>query len=363
MLQTAHGRAASVATGVKVARPDLLSISYQGDGDAYVIGLNETLNAAYRGENICTFVILNNNFAMTGGQMSWTTMPGQKTTTSPAGRDCKVTGMPIKVPEIMATLPNVSYVARGAVTSPKNINQLKKYIKEAISAQINGEGYSFVEIVSPWSNGSRGAQKTLALIMADPELKKKTDEERAVYRELINKRAKIFMEQMLDYEQLDKVVNAILNAGTVYLTAIYNSEIVTKALSWYLWRLGKPVKCFTGVGVSQKIKYSEIGKDDLLIAVSSQRIFREVYESVETASEAGAVTVALTDNPANPLATRCDYVLFAPVKGIAIDYTHTATLVLINVIINNMAMKMPDSVLENLKKEANIDNEEDLFCL
>jgi Pyruvate:ferredoxin oxidoreductase and related 2-oxoacid:ferredoxin oxidoreductases, beta subunit len=149
VLQTAHGRAASVATGVKVARPDLLSISYQGDGDAYVIGLNETLNAAYRGENICTFVILNNNFAMTGGQMSWTTMPGQKTTTSPAGRDCKVTGMPIKVPEIMATLPNVSYVARGAVTSPKNINQLKKYIKEAISAQINGEGYSFVEIVSP----------------------------------------------------------------------------------------------------------------------------------------------------------------------------------------------------------------------
>ncbi len=149
VLQTAHGRAAASATGVKVAKPELLSISYQGDGDAYVIGLAETLNAAYRNTPITVFIVNNNNFAMTGGQMSWTTMPGQVTATSPQGRDPKKTGFPIKVPEIIAGFEDVAYVARGSVHSVKEIHRLKKYIRNAIEAQINGEGYSMVEILAP----------------------------------------------------------------------------------------------------------------------------------------------------------------------------------------------------------------------
>lgn len=149
VIQTAHGRAAACATGVKIAKPELLSIAYQGDGDAYVIGLAETLNAAYRNTPITVFTVNNNNFAMTGGQMSWTTMPGQKTATSPAGRDPYTTGFPIKVPEIISDFQNVAYVARGSVHNAKEINNLKKYIKNAIEAQINGEGYSMVEILAP----------------------------------------------------------------------------------------------------------------------------------------------------------------------------------------------------------------------
>lgn len=148
-IQTAHGRAAATATGVKVAKPDLLSISYQGDGDAYVIGIAETLNAAYRNTPITVFIVNNNNFAMTGGQMSWETMPGQITATSPAGRDPKLTGYPILVPEIISGFKEVGYVARGSVHNAQEINNLRKYIKNAIEAQINGEGYSLVEILAP----------------------------------------------------------------------------------------------------------------------------------------------------------------------------------------------------------------------
>ena len=132
---------------MKVARPDLLSIAYQGDGDAYVIGLAETLNAAYRSEPITVFVINNNNFAMTGGQMSWTTMPGQVTTTSAHGRDTDLTGMPIRVPEIAASFSDVAYVARGSVHSAKEINRLKGYVRNAIEAQLSGEGYALVEVL------------------------------------------------------------------------------------------------------------------------------------------------------------------------------------------------------------------------
>ncbi|CCX59491.1 putative uncharacterized protein [Blautia hydrogenotrophica CAG:147] len=149
VLQTAHGRGAACATGVKVARPDLLSIAYQGDGDAYVIGLSETLNAAYRNTPITVFVINNNNFAMTGGQMSWTTMPGQITATSPAGRDVAKTGFPIRVPEIIADFENIAYVARGSVHSVKEIHKLRRYVKNAVEAQLSGEGYSLVEILAP----------------------------------------------------------------------------------------------------------------------------------------------------------------------------------------------------------------------
>ena len=149
MLQAPHGRAAAVATGMKRALPDVTVFTYQGDGDAYTIGIAETLNAAYRNENICAFVVNNCNFGMTGGQLSWTTMPGQVTTTSSHGRDTVHTGMPIKIPEMIASSFQTAYVARGTVINAKEINRLKGYIKNAIQAQIAGEGHSLVEVLSP----------------------------------------------------------------------------------------------------------------------------------------------------------------------------------------------------------------------
>lgn len=148
-LHCAHGRASAVCTGMKRVSPNVMVVSYQGDGDAYSIGLSETTNAAYRNENFTVIVVNNTNFGMTGGQMSSTTMPGQKTTTSPKGRDCSLTGSPIKFPELVAAQFDAAYVARGAVTTPAKINKLKGYIKNALEAQLKGEGYSVVEALSP----------------------------------------------------------------------------------------------------------------------------------------------------------------------------------------------------------------------
>ncbi|MDO5062748.1 MAG: thiamine pyrophosphate-dependent enzyme [Peptostreptococcaceae bacterium] len=144
-----HGRAAAVATAMKRVNPGNVIISYQGDGDAYSIGIGESTSAAYRNEKFTVIVINNTNYGMTGGQMSNTTMPGQITSTSPLGRDCQLTGFPIKFPELVASNFNAAYVARGSVSSPKRINTLKGYIKKAIQAQLNGEGYSLVEVLSP----------------------------------------------------------------------------------------------------------------------------------------------------------------------------------------------------------------------
>lgn len=148
-LHCAHGRAGAVATGMKRVNPDNMVITYQGDGDAYSIGIAESFNAAYRNENITVITVNNTNFGMTGGQMSWTTMEGQKTTTSPKGRDCSVTGYPIRFPELVANEFHVAYAARGSVGSPAQINKLKTYIKNALEAQLKGEGYSIVEVLSP----------------------------------------------------------------------------------------------------------------------------------------------------------------------------------------------------------------------
>ena len=120
------------------------------DGDAYNIGIAETFSAAYRGEHITVITINNTNFGMTGGQMAVTTMEGQKTSTTVHGRDCGVTGFPLRFPEMVAReFPNVAYAARGTVTTPAQINRLKGYIKNALEAQINHEGYSIVEVLSP----------------------------------------------------------------------------------------------------------------------------------------------------------------------------------------------------------------------
>ena len=111
------------------------------------------------------FIINNGNFGMTGGQMAWTTMPGQKTATSPKGRDCAATGIPIKVPELIAYSFTPAYIARGAVTTPAEINRLKGYIKNAIEAQLNGEGYSMVEVMcscpTNWNLSPIDAKKRL----------------------------------------------------------------------------------------------------------------------------------------------------------------------------------------------------------
>jgi 2-oxoglutarate ferredoxin oxidoreductase subunit beta len=119
------------------------------DGDALVIGLSETLNAAYRNENISSFVVNNANFGMTGGQMSWTTLVGEVTTTSVSGRDCATSGKPLHLPEMIAREFPVAYAARGAVYDVKSINETKRMMRNALEAQIAGEGYSLVEILSP----------------------------------------------------------------------------------------------------------------------------------------------------------------------------------------------------------------------
>ena len=151
---------------MKRVSPENIIVAYQGDGDAYSIGIAETLNAAYRNEDITVITVNNTNFGMTGGQMSWTSMPGQKTTTSQTGRDCDITGAPIKFPEMVASQFDVAYVARGSVHTPAEINKSKKFIKKAIEAQINGEGYSLVEILSPcpvnWGQTPVQAMETIA---------------------------------------------------------------------------------------------------------------------------------------------------------------------------------------------------------
>ena len=144
-----HGRAGAVCTGMKRVNPENIIISYQGDGDAYSIGIGESTTAAYRNEHFTTIVINNTNYGMTGGQMSQTTLPGQKTSTTVGGRDCDITGFPMRFPEMIAHSFNPAYVARGSIANIKDIHQAKKFIKKAIEVQISGEGYSFVEILSP----------------------------------------------------------------------------------------------------------------------------------------------------------------------------------------------------------------------
>lgn len=148
MSEAAHGRGCAVATGLKRVRPDLVIFTYQGDGDMAAIGTSETLHAANRGERISVFFINNTVYGMTGGQMAPTTLIGQKTTTTPSGRDSKNDGYPIKISEIIAQLPGVAYVERVAVTSPKNIIRAKKAVKKAFEVQIKELGFSLVEILS-----------------------------------------------------------------------------------------------------------------------------------------------------------------------------------------------------------------------
>lgn len=147
-MEAAHGRAPAVATGIKRVRPDLTVFTYQGDGDLASIGMGEIIHAANRGERFTTIFINNAVYGMTGGQMAPTTMPGQRTTTSPLGREVEEVGMPIKVSELLGALTTPAYVVRQAVLKPKYIVKAKKAIKKAFEYQLEGRCYSFVELVS-----------------------------------------------------------------------------------------------------------------------------------------------------------------------------------------------------------------------
>ena len=149
MIESAHGRAPAVATGVKRADPDnLVVFTYQGDGDLASIGMAETVHAATRNENITVIFINNAIYGMTGGQMAPTSLPGQVTQTSPYGRDVKLCGYPIRVCEMLSELEGPEYLARVTVDNVKHVNEAKKAIKKAFMNQIEGKGFSLVEVIS-----------------------------------------------------------------------------------------------------------------------------------------------------------------------------------------------------------------------
>ncbi len=149
-VQVPHGRTPAGATGIKRMLPDHLVICYQGDGDLAAIGTGEAVHAANRGEKFTTIFVNNAIYGMTGGQMAPTTLVGQKATTAPFGRDPVDAGMgyPVKVLEMLATLEGTKYLARGAVNNVVNVRKTKQYIKKAFEAQLRGEGFTMVEILS-----------------------------------------------------------------------------------------------------------------------------------------------------------------------------------------------------------------------
>ncbi|HPX62115.1 MAG TPA: thiamine pyrophosphate-dependent enzyme [Deltaproteobacteria bacterium] len=148
VVESPHGRAPAVATGVKRARPDRFVFTYQGDGDLAAIGTAEIIHAANRGEDISVIFVNNTTYGMTGGQMAPTTMIGQKTSTTPYGRNRDKEGGPIRMAELLAQLDGVAYSARVAVNSPKNVIQAGKVISTAFRYQAEGRGFSFVEVLA-----------------------------------------------------------------------------------------------------------------------------------------------------------------------------------------------------------------------
>ncbi len=148
MIEVPHGRPPAIATGMKRSRPDSIVFSYQGDGDLAAIGTAEIVHAAARGENITVIFVNNGNYGMTGGQMAPTTLPGQKTTTTPSGRDVRLAGSPVRMSEMLAVLDGPTYIERVSLDSPKHVLAAKKAIQKAFRNQIEGLGFSFVEALS-----------------------------------------------------------------------------------------------------------------------------------------------------------------------------------------------------------------------
>ena len=146
--EAAHGRAPAVATGIKRCEPDCVVFSYQGDGDLASIGTAETVHAAARNENITVIFVNNAIYGMTGGQMAPTTLVGQRTTTSPNGRDEAWCGAPIKMSEMLSEVPGSYYIERCAVNTNANILKTKKAIKKAFQYQMEGKGFCMIEVLS-----------------------------------------------------------------------------------------------------------------------------------------------------------------------------------------------------------------------
>lgn len=161
--EAAHGRPPAVATGIKRVRPENIVFTYQGDGDLAAIGTAEIIHAANRGENISVFFVNNGTYGMTGGQMAPTTLINQITTTSPKGRNVNFEGYPLKISEMLAILPGVSYLERTSTHSPKEILKTKAAIKKSFQKQIENKGFSMVEILSAcptyWKMSPKEAMK------------------------------------------------------------------------------------------------------------------------------------------------------------------------------------------------------------
>ena len=152
-IQAAHGRAPAVATGIKRYKPDCVVFTHQGDGDLASIGTAELIHCANRGEKITIIFVNNGIYGMTGGQMAPTTLVGMKTTTSPLGRKPELAGYPLRVCELLRELRGVAYLERTAANSPKNVLKTRKALKKAFQAQVDGLGFSLVEVVSQCPTG------------------------------------------------------------------------------------------------------------------------------------------------------------------------------------------------------------------
>ncbi len=148
MVEAAHGRAPAVATGVKRANPDNIVFTYQGDGDLAAIGTAETVHSAARGENITIIFVNNAIYGMTGGQMAPTTLPGQVTQTSPYGRKVESVGYPLRVCELLSNVTGATYLERVAVNDVKNVRSAKRAIQKAFRYQMEGKGFSLIEVLS-----------------------------------------------------------------------------------------------------------------------------------------------------------------------------------------------------------------------
>lgn len=148
IIECAHGRPPAVATAIKRCQPDKIVFTYQGDGDLAAIGMSETIHAANRGENITVIFVNNAIYGMTGGQMAPTTLIGQRSTTSQSGRGENQEGPPMKICELLSSLDGVTYLERVAASTPKDVIKAKKAIKKAFTNQVEGKGFSFVEVLS-----------------------------------------------------------------------------------------------------------------------------------------------------------------------------------------------------------------------
>jgi 2-oxoisovalerate ferredoxin oxidoreductase beta subunit len=212
-IQAAHGRAPAVGTGYARANPNSIVISYQGDGDLAAIGANEIIQAANRGEKMTVIFVNNAIYGMTGGQMAPTTLIGQRTTTTPLGRSSENEGFPIRMSEIISTLEAPVYVARTKITDTKSINATRNAIRKAIKSQVDGLGFSFVEVLSACPTGWK---------MTPIDSKTWIDETMtkyfvpAVYKDIIKERQPHFTEKKSvdpkDYHDLLDISTASLSS-------------------------------------------------------------------------------------------------------------------------------------------------------